>query len=384
MLDAVVIGAGPAGSVAAYCLAKNGHSVHLVDRESFPRHKPCGGGLPVHAVDLLNDIGIDIEDVVLQKTRQVKFLFDFEDPVTTDLSDAPVTMVDRGEFDTALARNAEKEGATFLDGVAFDDIHVDEGGCTVELEDRELRSKFVIGADGAKSAVARKMGLMQGQESGVAMDAEVNVTEEVQREESDYATFNVNYVNEGYGWVFPKDGYLSMGVGGYRTDVTYPQALDDYLDRSIGSDAILEQDIYGHPLPYFQGNTDVATDRVAVVGDAAGMVDALSGEGIFYAMQGATLLAEAIDQGPDDSLASYQERVEDTVFKELRWSSRLANVFFKFPRKCYEQGVKRPQVVDWIKRVVVSESSYDEIYQKIWSEITSRASQRVLSAIGLS
>ncbi len=335
-------------------------------------------------MDLLNDIGIDIGDVVLRETKKVKFLFDGEDPVTTDLHDAPVTMVDRGQFDFTLACKAETQGARFLEGVAFEGLELDDEGCTVHLEDRTLRSRYVVGADGANSAVAREVNLIKNQENGVAMDAEVNVSERNHRDEFDFATFNVNFVDRGYGWTFPKDGYLSMGVGGYRKDVTYPEAMEEYLDKSIGSDAVIDRNVCGHPLPYFQGETDVAIDRVAVVGDAAGMVDALSGEGIFYGMQASTILADVIDENPEGSLVDYRKRVEETVLKELEWSSRLADVFFTFPRKCYEHGVKRPRVVDWIKRVVVSESSYDDIYRKIWSEITSRASRRVLSTLGLS
>lgn len=386
MIDTAVVGAGPAGSVTAYCLARNGYSVHLLDKEEFPRHKPCGGGLPVHAVDLLEDIGISIDPIVEEVTERVKFLYDSKDPVESDLSDAPVTMVSRGRFDTFLAEEAEKQGAVFEDGTGVQDINIKDGYCELILPDRTQKAKFVVGADGANSRVGRSVGLMQDQDCGVAIDAEIEVDPSVYRREKSYSTFNVNYVEDGYGWVFPKDGYLSMGVGGYPKDVAYPKALDQFLEENIGTDRIRSKNTYGHPLPFYQGCDDVVNRRVALVGDAAGMVDALSGEGIFYAMQGASILADSIDRALSediDYLNQYSQRLKKTVFKELRWSGRLANVFFKFPRKCYEHGVKRPEVVNWIKRVVVSESSYDEIYEKIWSEIKNRLSGKVLSTLGL-
>ena len=385
MWDVVVVGAGPAGSFTAYNLARRGYEVCLVDRESFPRHKPCGGGLPVHAVDLLQDRGIDLDPLVQSVTDRVRFLYDSEEPVETDLSDAPVTMVDRGEFDTALAESAQQEGTTFLQETAFESLRRNSDGCEVELSDRTLETKFVVGADGANSRVARSADLLTDQECGVALDAEVEVDPAIVDREGSRATFNVNFVDRGYGWIFPKDGYLSMGVGGYDTDVAYPKALDRYLDESLPDDAVEDCFITGHPLPFFQGQTDVVSGRVALVGDAAGMVDALSGEGIFYGLKGGTILAESVhrtlQEGSND-LEGYRARLEETVFKELQWSSRLASVFFRFPKKCYDQGVKRPKVVNWIKQVVVSESSYDEIYQKIWNEVQRRLGNRILSVMG--
>lgn len=386
MYDVAVVGAGPAGSMTAYCLGRRGYDVLLLDRESFPRHKPCGGGLPVHAVNLLREKGIDPDPYVRDVTKQVKFLYKSEDPVETDLSDAPVTMVDRGEFDTALAEFAEDQGVTFLDGVGFETLTKGAESCELDLSDRRLEARFVVGADGAQSRVGRSVNLMEGQDCGVALDAEVDVEPEIYRREEKFSTFNVNYVNRGYGWIFPKGDYLSMGVGGYGSNLSYPEAMDRFLEETVGEENVLDRDVYGHPLPFFQGVTDVVEGRVALVGDAAGMVDALSGEGIFYALKGGTILAESLDRAFEENLHTlqhYRDRLEETVFKELRWSAKLANVFFKFPRKCYEQGVKRPQVVDWIKRVVVSEFSYDEIYEKIWNEIKSRVSSRALATIGL-
>lgn len=386
MLDVTVVGAGPAGSVTAYELARAGLSVHLVEKQTFPRMKPCGGGLPVHATDLLDEIGIDIEPIVEDVARDVKFLYKSEDPVRSDLSDAPVTMVNRADFDRILAEHAQNAGATFSDGTGVENVNYGEE-CEVRLDNGEtLRSKYVVGADGANSTVGRSVGLMTNEECGVALDAEVDVDSTAYDREKHRATFNVNYVDNGYGWIFPKDGYLAMGVGGYDKDVSYPSALESFLEDSLEDGDIVDYETLGHPLPYYSGNTNVVEGPVALVGDAAFMVDALSGEGIFYAMKAGTILADSIEeavQNDSPDLGGYRERIEETVFQELQWSSRLSQVFFALPKKCYDQGVKRPEVVNWIKQVVVSESSYDEIYGRIWDEIKERAGSMFLKKLGI-
>lgn len=385
--DVIVAGAGPAGSVTAYQLARSGLSVCLLDKETFPRMKPCGGGLPVHAVDLLEDIEIDIDPIVEDVARDVTFLYESEEPVHSDLSDAPVTMVNRADFDGILVEHAREAGATFRDGTGVEDLTIN-GGCEVEVSGGEvLKADYVVGADGANSVVGRSVGLLEDEDCGVALDAEVEVSPEAYEREKHRATFNVNFVTNGYGWIFPKDEYLAMGVGGYDKNVSYPKAIDRFLEENLEEGELRDYDLLGHPLPYYSGNTNVVTGPVALVGDAAYMVDALSGEGIFYAMKAATILADTIveaDREDRRDLTAYRERLEDTVFNELQWSGRLAKVFFAFPEKCYNQGVKRPEIVDWIKQVVVSESSYDEIYGRIWDEIKQRAGSMFLKKLGLS
>jgi flavin-dependent dehydrogenase len=128
----------------------------------------------------------------------------------------------------------------------------------------------------------------------------------------------------------------------------------------------------------------VADGRVALVGDAAYMVDSLSGEGIFYALKAGRIAADSVVEALEteqSDLQHYQSAIDETVMKELKWSARLASVFFKFPRKCYEHGVKRTAIVNLIKRVVRSEESYDEIYGALWDEIKQRLSPSSLGEL---
>lgn len=385
MYDAIVVGAGPGGCLTSYRLARDNAEVCLIEKETLPRYKPCGGGLPPHAVSLMEDLDVTIDSYVEYVADEVKFLFDFEDPVVTDLSDAPVVMVNRADFDGGLVDQAREEGVEFREGVAVSDVSEVDDECRVTLEDdTTIRSEFVVGADGAGSRVAKSMGLNREQSYGVALDAEVEVDPDTYEREEQYATFNINFVDKGYGWIFPKDRYLALGVGGYDTTQPYPELVRNFVDRSLPEAEVKEMDVYGHPLPFFESSQPLATDRVALIGDAANMVDSLSGEGIFYALKAGNLAAESIldnlENGYED-LSNYQQAVSNTVVRELEWSSKLASVFFQFPRKCYEHGVKRTTIVNLIKRVVRSEQSYDEIYGAIWDEIKQRMNPSTLKSL---
>jgi len=382
MFDVIVVGAGPGGSITAYRSAQLGLEVCLLEKETVPRYKPCGGGLPPHAMTLLSELGIDVDEHIEHEADRVKFLFNFEDPVVADLSDAPVVMFNRADFDGALIQEAISQGAEFREGVSVANVRSEANGCVVRTDDgNEIRGRFVIGADGAGSRVAQSMDLNRDSFYGVALDAEVELDRETYDREQQYATFNIDFVEQGYGWIFPKDQYLGMGVGGYSNDQSYPDLIREYVNKSIPEARISDMDIYGHPLPFFEEEQPVVKDRVGLVGDAANMVDSLSGEGIFYAMKAGRIAGESMKttlQEGRQNLHEYQRRISKTVVKEFKWSSRLASVFFRFPRKCYEHGVKRPEVVNLIKEVVQSEVSYDEIYGVIWKKIKNRLSPGTL------
>lgn len=385
--DVIVVGAGPAGSLAAMDLVEQGWSVALLEKEELPRYKPCGGGIPPHAVRMLEDREVDLETKVEDVAEDVRFLYDFDRPVDRSLGPARVTMVNRRDFDELLARTAEDRGARLKEGVAVRELDRIDAGCRLtDEEGRTWTARYVVGADGANSRIARQAGLDVPPAGGVALDAEIEVNASTYEEHASRAIFNIDAAPKGYGWVFPKQGYLALGVGGYQSDVSYPDQLDRFVDRTLPAASILDRRDFGHPLPYYQPHPEAAGERVALVGDAASLVDALSGEGIYYAMKSGELAAgsigNALEKGTPD-LTGYADKLRESMGRDLALSARLASVFFRFPEQCYRHGVERPIIVEKMKQVVAG-GQYGDIFRELWDEIIGRLEQSTLGSLGWS
>jgi len=194
---------------------------------------------------------------------------------------------------------------------------------------------------------------------GAAIDVEVEVAPDVYEAEAPYATFNFNCVPGGYGWIFPKDGYLACGVGSWRRKARLQQGMRDFLDRSFPPGSIRSVQRAGHPIPLFTGHQPIATRRVCLVGDAAGLVDPVMGEGIRMALKSGALAADVIaallgaDTGHDADISAhaveepdcraYQALIRQGIGRDLDMLYRLIlPIFVKAPefffRTFYGEG----------------------------------------------
>jgi geranylgeranyl reductase family protein len=198
--DALVVGAGPAGSTAAYRLAAGGASVLLVDKARFPRDKPCGGGLTYRAVRAL-PISVDpvVEDIVHRFELGLGYRRSFE-----RRSDGPLClMTQRRRLDDFLARAAQEAGADFRDGVRV------ELGERILVDGQPVRADVVIGADGVNGITGRSIGTNHGH--GVALEGNAPLDVRYRGK----LVLELGVVPGGYGWVFPKGDHLNFGVGGW-------------------------------------------------------------------------------------------------------------------------------------------------------------------------
>jgi len=309
--DVVVIGAGPAGSTAAYRLARAGARVLLVDKARFPRDKPCGGGVTLRAARLLPfSIDAVVEDVIERVDCRLDFGARF-----VRRAQAPLAyMTQRRRLDHFLLEQAAAAGAEVRLGAPVDAREVDAG--------------VIVGADGCNGSTAKQLGLGGGIVHGVALEANYPHDPRYART----MTLEIGSVRGGYGWLFPKGDHVNVGVGGNASEGPRLRAVLRRLCEAYGVDPEAATETRGYRLPMRTSATTLVRGNAAVIGDAAGLVDPFSGDGMYEAFLSAQLVADAILAG---DLASYAREVDRRIvpLTNAGWGAKRA--FERFPRTTF-------------------------------------------------
>jgi flavin-dependent dehydrogenase len=207
--DVIIAGAGAGGAAAAWYLTRAGLRVLIVEKARLPRYKPCGGAIPRPT---LERFPFDFDNVIEAAPARVQFTFPGQPAAEVALPDRPVAMVMRSDFDAFLLA---RSGAEVLEGAAVSGASEDGSQVQVRAGDRSLTARYLVGADGATSQVARSLGLRRGRQWGGSLEAEVPLDGNPSLREAfgDRAVFAMGCVPWGYSWVFPKGDHLSVGVG---------------------------------------------------------------------------------------------------------------------------------------------------------------------------
>jgi len=335
--DVLVIGAGPAGSTAAYRLAREGASVLLADRARFPRDKPCGGGLTMRAVRLLP---FSVDPVVEDRTRHVEFGLNFRSHFERSTEEPLVLMTQRSRLDAFLAEQAATAGAVFRDGVKVTELELTQRGVEARVNGSKVAANAVLGADGVNGLTARAAGLDGARDYGVALEANVPYGVVSRERYRGRLCLELANVPGGYGWVFPKGDHVNVGVGGWERE---GPRMREHLARFCREYEIPEkslESLRGYRLPLLHPRARLSQGRVALLGDAAGLVDPLSGDGIYEAFLSAKLAADAILA---DDLERYDRELRRALSSQLAaaWGAKVA--LDRFPRLTYT-AVRTPYV----------------------------------------
>ncbi len=334
--DVIVVGAGPAGTTAARECAKRGLTTTLIEKESIPRPKICGGGVTLKAIELIGqEIPSGLIDHYVRGFRIYSPSLDSFEFVSKDSISISTT---RDKFDSFLARLATLEGCELIEHDQVVDFEVLRDTTVCRLQSgRSVEGRMIIGADGVNGITAHKVGLRKrwkSSEVALCLEATIPLTEK-QMSKLDSGLLELYFVDSlvGYGWLIPKRSSASLGIGGLLSCLYRPRELLDTLCRTISNLKGIKADLskFGaHLVPAGGFERDVVSDRAILVGDAAGFVDPLMGEGIYYAMRSGVLAAiasaKAIDE--NDSTKSflekqYSEACERSFGKELKTALEL-------------------------------------------------------------
>ena len=337
--DVIIIGAGPSGAVLANELARNGINVALLEKEKLPRYKCCAGGLTIRAAKLLRqDITPILERVIMGATFKYTGGKQY---CQYDTNPIGYTVM-RDKFDYFLVKQAEKDGVTIFQEHEVKGISMDDEVVSVTTSKGEFRSKIIAGADGSRSTVARALNIKMTFNSIAAIEAEIAVSEETMRRWDAQITIEFGRV-PGYGWVFPKSKHLSIGIGCHRSKAKgLKKHYREFLDSlNLGPHDVIRW--HGSILPTCKRKIPAVRGRALLLGDAAGLADPLTGEGIYNAILSAQLAAPVIIKALRDgsgNLKDYQAALEKEILPDLKIANFICGVFLRFPSIIFD-GLNR-------------------------------------------
>ncbi len=362
--DAIVVGAGPSGATAAYELARAGLRTALVEKAKLPRYKTCGGGVTYKAARALP---FSIDEVTERTLYSVDFSWRTQQPYVVNSNNPLVYMVQRSRFDNLLVERAARAGAEVMDGVTVQTVACDPGGATINTTKGALEAAYLIGADGATGRVARNLDLMPDRWALAAIESEVEVEPAVMEYWHDKIGLDLGELKASYGWVFPKGDHLSVGVGGLAMVDDYGSHLKRY-DEKHTANRVPGHSIkrvirsHGYLLPCRRPGAPVQRGRALLVGDAAGLVEAFTGEGIYWAIRSGQIAARCIARGQE---GRYTEQLDAALMPDLLSARKWWRVYVSVPRACYLLPKHVPFFWQAVCRIVRGERRFRDIRRRL-------------------
>ena len=388
--DVIVCGGGPSGATAALKAAQAGLRVALSEKQRLPRHKPCGGGMPLRVGQWLPG-GIP-EGVVETSVRYLYHTWKFQQghlgavcrpgiSGASGGSSLDLWMVQRPQFDNALVRQAAAAGVTVRDGLVLRSLQVEDQGVTVQAStlgtSRQTtwtgRSRHLIGADGANGVVAKAVNLRSRRRLAFALETELPHDWDSRHPHlrPDIAHLDYGAVSRGYGWIFPKGDSLNIGAGVFypprgqqgnfrRLRQELEQVIEGYCSQFQLNPQGASYPLYAHPLPLWQGREPRQTSKgqVLLVGDAAGLVNPFFGDGILHGIKSGVIAAEAIACG---QAHQYSRRLHQEVALNFDAARLLAGCFYRFPHWCFTHIVQRPDATEVAARLLSGDLTFSQV-----------------------
>ncbi len=328
--DVAVVGAGPAGASCAQKLAEAGLEVALLDQKVPPRYKTCGGGVVWRARRMLD---FELDGSIEHECRVVELhLLDADLDFRVERREPMVTMTMRSELDHRMVERAREAGVELLAPLRVRDL--EQTGSEVRLltDGGVVGARYCVAADGAGSRTARAAGWPENEHVIPALESEIRVAPADYQRFADRARFDFGLLPSGYAWVFPKRDHLSVGcLSRLRGWSALREDLETYLHH-LGLTEHGAREDHGFVIPIAPRSPELARGRVLLIGDAAGLADPLTCEGISWAILSGRLAAEAIAGDPADPgavRAAWARLLARDLLPELKTARRLAHLLYE-------------------------------------------------------
>lgn len=354
--DVIVVGAGPAGATAAYFLGEAGWRVLVLEKETLPRYKPCGGGLSIRMLE--ETFPFSFDPVMESHITTITYTLGNR-TINIPVANRAIATVMRDKFDSYLLDHVRAE---VKQGIAVRKIVETTDRVSVETTAGDVfESRYLIGADGAKSVVARDLKLRRGRTTAAAIEAEVFVAPELQQRFSDSLAFIFGDIQMGYAWIFPKAEHLSVGIAALHPQHGELQSAMTRVMKRYGI-SLEGVPLHGHPIPIYTRSEPISTSRTLLIGDAAGLADPFTGEGIRLAIKSGRLAAQAI---LSNDVLQYPTMIYREIGQCHTMGVMVAWFFYKFPRLCFALGAPNPFITRAFVDMLADQTDYPHILLRV-------------------
>ncbi|MBW2962351.1 geranylgeranyl reductase family protein [Mesonia aestuariivivens] len=370
MFDVAVIGSGPSGAIAAYESAKNGLKTILIEKETLPRYKTCGGGFVYRG---LKNMPFSVDKAIDIKFNEVTILFGAKNLSFKTKREKPIiSMVMRDQFDHLIVKKSQAEGVELFENAKVQNLVFHDNYTQIETSQGNIAAKFIIAADGALSPTAKLAGWEETRRMSPALEYEITVSDETFKKLAGSARFDIDAAPQGYGWCFPKANHLSVGVGNFKKSskkVNLKKAYQEYL-KLLGIDKVLSEEAHGFIIPTSPRTDGFVKKNVFLTGDAAGFADPITAEGISNAIASGVMAAQAIVESQlniEQAKALYLDKVNKKLLPELETGIKLAK-FFYGQKKLRNILLKKhgQRAAEYMTNIFMGDSTYPQnFYAKV-------------------
>ena len=364
--DVAVIGAGPAGAMAALAAASESKRVVILERFGIPRYKTCAGGLVGAS---LNALPAGFNPPV--QATATSFTFSLRGwPERTKTTAVPlIKLVRRDEFDALLVDAAVAAGAVVYDNTIVTNLAAEDDAMRVTTRNRgDVRARIVVGADGSAGRSAAYVGVVLDQVD-LGLEVELVTPSDQSGDWDNRILIDWGTIPGAYAWVFPKGGTLSAGVIAERGNPDLTRSyLGDFLAR-LGLDQQEASVSSGHLTRCRTRDSPLYRDRVMVAGDAAGLLEPWTREGISFALRSGTMAGRAAARASTAASAAavtavmtaYAEEISATLAPEMSAGRLFMRAFTRHPRIFYLAVIHLPKAWDFVVHTISGDTSFADI-----------------------